>query len=150
MKALVTGASSGIGKEMAIYLSKLNFELILVAKDKEKLEELQNEVNTLKDKNIYEKEEKSEGKTLNVVYDLEHEKIDILYSTINYTEKIAVDYQLNVFQTVVFNNNDIDNISEKYIFDLKKSKNNCEIGECTTLKNTRKLVEKYLFQLQVE
>ncbi len=46
MKALVTGASSGIGKEMAIYLSKLNFELILVAKDKEKLEELQKSLNT--------------------------------------------------------------------------------------------------------
>lgn len=46
MKALVTGASSGIGKEMAIYLSKLGFELILVAKDKEKLEELQNKLKT--------------------------------------------------------------------------------------------------------
>lgn len=41
MKAMVTGASSGIGKEMAIYLSELGFDLILVAKDKEKLEELQ-------------------------------------------------------------------------------------------------------------
>lgn len=105
---------------------------------------------TLKDKDIYEKKEKSEGKTLNVVYDLEHEKIDIWYIHNEFTEKIIVDYQLNVFQTVVFNNNDIDNVSEKYIFDLKKSKNNCEIGECTTLKNTRKLVEKYLSQLQVE
>ena len=105
---------------------------------------------TLKDKDIYEKKEKSEGKTLNVVYDLEHEKIDIWYIHNEFTEKIIVDYQLNVFQTVVFNNNDIDNVSEKYIFDLKKSKNNCEIGECTTLKNTRKIVEKYLSQLQVE
>lgn len=41
MKALVTGASSGIGKELAIYLSELGFDLILVARDKEKLEELQ-------------------------------------------------------------------------------------------------------------
>ena len=104
---------------------------------------------TLKDNNVYEKEENDNSKQLRIKYDLEHEKIDIWYIHNDYTEKIAVDYQLNVFQTVVFNNNDIDNISEKYVFDLKNSKNNCEIGECSTLKNTRKLVEKYLFQLQV-
>ena len=41
MKALVTGASSGIGRSFAIYLASLGYELILVGKDKEKLEELQ-------------------------------------------------------------------------------------------------------------
>ena len=105
---------------------------------------------TLKDKNIYEKEENDNSKQLRIKYDLDHKKIDIWYIHNEFTEKIIVDYQLNMFQTVVFNKNDINNISEKYIFDLKKSKNNCEIGECTTLKNTRKLVKKYLSQLQVE
>ena len=46
MKAMVTGASSGIGKEMAIYLSELGFDLILVARDKEKLEKLQKSLKT--------------------------------------------------------------------------------------------------------
>ena len=41
MKALITGASSGIGREMAIYLSELGCDLIIAARDKEKLEELQ-------------------------------------------------------------------------------------------------------------
>lgn len=46
MKAMVTGASSGIGKEMAIYLSELGFDLILVARDKENLEKLQKSLKT--------------------------------------------------------------------------------------------------------
>lgn len=44
MKALVTGASSGIGYEIAKYLDELNYELILVARDKDKLEQLQSKL----------------------------------------------------------------------------------------------------------
>ena len=46
MKALITGASSGIGKEMAIYLSSLGYDLILVSRSKEKLEELASKLKT--------------------------------------------------------------------------------------------------------
>ena len=41
MKALITGASSGIGMDMAKYLASLNYDLILVGRNKEKLENLQ-------------------------------------------------------------------------------------------------------------
>ena len=46
MKALITGASSGIGKEMAIYLSSLGWNLVLVSRNKEKLEELSSKLKT--------------------------------------------------------------------------------------------------------
>ena len=44
MKALITGASSGIGREMAIYLSEQGIDLILVAREKGKLQEVQKEL----------------------------------------------------------------------------------------------------------
>ncbi len=49
MKALVTGASSGIGRDMARELDKKGYDLVLVSRDKEKLEEVKN---SLKGKNI--------------------------------------------------------------------------------------------------
>lgn len=42
MKALVTGASSGIGRDIAVLLDKMGYDLILVARRKERLEELKN------------------------------------------------------------------------------------------------------------
>lgn len=98
---------------------------------------------------VYEKKIDKDNTLLRIKYDLEHENINILYIHNEYTEKISIDYQVKMFKTIVFNNNNINNISEKYIFDLKNEKNICEIGECATLKKTRKMVEKYLSQLQV-
>jgi len=46
MKALVTGASSGIGRDMARILSNMGYDLILVARRKTKLEKLQKELKT--------------------------------------------------------------------------------------------------------
>lgn len=44
MIALVTGASSGIGRDMARTLSKYGYDLIITARNKEKLEELREEL----------------------------------------------------------------------------------------------------------
>ena len=46
MKALITGASSGIGRDIARYLSELGYDLIIVARRREKLEELKEELKT--------------------------------------------------------------------------------------------------------
>ena len=62
MKALITGASSGMGRDMARYLASLNWDLILVARRKNKLEELKHELKVdvkiidmdlLKEENVY-------------------------------------------------------------------------------------------------
>lgn len=45
MKALVTGASSGIGREISYYLASLNIDLIIVARNKKELEKLKEKVN---------------------------------------------------------------------------------------------------------
>ncbi len=46
MKALITGASSGLGLDMARYLATQDCELILVSRNKSKLEELQKKLPT--------------------------------------------------------------------------------------------------------
>ena len=40
MKALITGASSGMGKDMAKYLFSFGYDLFVVSRDKEKLDEI--------------------------------------------------------------------------------------------------------------
>ena len=46
MKALITGASSGIGKEMSYYLGELGYDLILVSRNKEELLKLKDNILT--------------------------------------------------------------------------------------------------------
>lgn len=46
MKALITGASSGMGRDFARILAQKNYELVLVARDIEKLEKVKNELET--------------------------------------------------------------------------------------------------------
>ena len=62
MKALITGASSGMGRDMARYLASLNWDLILVARRKDRLEQLASELKVdvkiidmdlLKEENVY-------------------------------------------------------------------------------------------------
>ena len=62
MKALITGASSGIGLEMAKYLAEKNIDLILVARSEDKLKSLKNRLNVnckiialdlIKEENVY-------------------------------------------------------------------------------------------------
>ena len=46
MKALITGASSGIGREIALYLSDLGYDIIVVARNELALRDMKREVKT--------------------------------------------------------------------------------------------------------
>ena len=46
MKALVTGASSGIGYEISKYLAKRGYDIIVVARNRQALENLKKEIET--------------------------------------------------------------------------------------------------------
>lgn len=76
MKALITGASSGIGYSMAKYLSSLGYDLILVARDKEKLQKIQSELNT--DVKIVVADLSQESKLKDLYVLCKNDNIDIL------------------------------------------------------------------------
>lgn len=106
MKALITGASSGIGKDFAKILSSKYDELILVARDKKKLEDLK--------KNL---ENSSESKITIINMDLsdsnncrklfeENKNIDLLindagFGDCGYFEKTDLDKDISMINTNV-------------------------------------------------
>jgi len=76
MKALITGASSGIGRDMARYLATKNIDLILAARRKEKLKELKNELNV--DVKIISLDLGNEKNVFKLYEKVKNENIDIL------------------------------------------------------------------------
>ena len=76
MKALITGASSGIGLDMAKYLATKKYELILVARSKDKLEEIQKTLPTKV--TIIVADLSNEQKVKELYTLLKKEKVDIL------------------------------------------------------------------------
>ena len=76
MKALITGASSGIGHDMALYLAEKGYDLILVGRDKQKLEELQNSLKV--NSQIIIADLSNETKAKEVYVMTKNENIDVL------------------------------------------------------------------------
>ena len=82
MKALITGASSGIGESMAKYLSSLGYDLILIARNKEKLQSLRNELKT--DVKIIVADLSDIGKIKDIYVLCKNDNIDILINNAGY------------------------------------------------------------------
>ena len=100
MRALITGASNGLGKDFAIKLANLGYDLVLVARSEDKLDHIQND---LKDKvNV-----KTEVMDLSIrdnvfkLYEKYKGKIDLLinnagYGLCNQFSRIPLDNELNM------------------------------------------------------
>lgn len=76
MKALVTGASSGIGKEIALYLNSLGYDLYVVSRKKKTLDKIYTTING----NVItiEKDLSKEEDCYQLYEELKNENIDIL------------------------------------------------------------------------
>ena len=101
MKALITGASSGIGLEMARILSREGFELILVAREKEKLQKVQEELG--KNVKIVVADLSNESKLKELYVLCKNDKIDVLINNAGFgMKKRNSGYILNVASMAAF------------------------------------------------
>ncbi len=99
MKALITGASSGIGREMAIYLDSLGYELFLVGKDKDKLQDVSNLCNN--SKAIFDYDLSDVNNIYKLYEKVKNEKIDLLvnnagFGLFGYFNETDLDKELNM------------------------------------------------------
>ena len=76
MKAIVTGASSGIGRDMAIYLGKLGYDLVLVSRDINRLKETASKIDT--NVELYPADLSNKENCFNLHYKYKDEEIDLL------------------------------------------------------------------------
>lgn len=76
LKVLITGASSGIGRDMAYYMASLGHELFLVARRKDRLEEIKENVSVpvtilnldlSKEENVFSLYEKMKSKQIDIL-----------------------------------------------------------------------------------
>ncbi len=77
MKALITGASSGIGREIARYLASKGYDLIVVARSTDKLNALKNELSSV-DVRVISVDLSREQDAVDLYEHVREEKIDFL------------------------------------------------------------------------
>ena len=106
MKALVTGASSGIGRDMAKYLSKLGYHLILVARNEEKLKQVQKELETPSTIYLCDMSKEEQVKLLYKTIKEKEKNIDLVINNAGFGlfgefTKTDLDTEINMIQTNV-------------------------------------------------
>lgn len=98
MKALITGASNGMGRDFAIKLSNEGYDLVLVARNKEKLEKLKSEIKTKCEIEVI---DLSIKENVYKLYDKYKNKIDILINNAGFGDagfftETSLDNELNM------------------------------------------------------
>lgn len=98
MKALITGASSGLGRDFAYLLADQGYDLVLVARSKDELETLQKELKTKVDIEVM---DLSVEKNVHKLYDKYKNKIDFLINNAGFGEcgefiKTSLENELNM------------------------------------------------------
>ena len=96
MKALITGASTGIGREMAIYLSELGYDLVVVARSTNKLEELKKII-----------------KTEIIIYNYDLSILDNCYKLYDEVKNSKIDIVINNAGFGVYGNYKEDNLDDE-------------------------------------
>ena len=100
MRALITGASNGLGHDFAIKLAKEGYDLVLVARSEDKLDHLQNQLKNQVDVQT-EVMDLSDKKNVYKLYEKYKGKIDLLINNAGFGEcgifnKLDLDNDLNM------------------------------------------------------
>ncbi len=128
MKVLITGASSGIGRDLAREFAKLNYDIILVARNIERLQELKKELsNKYKINVVYESVDLTDRKKCIDLYS-KYTDIDILINNAglgdfgNFTNT-----DINKDLTIIDTNITATHILTKLYLKTMKNRNNGKI-----------------------
>ena len=159
MKALVTGASSGMGKEMAIYLAELGYDLVIVGRNKEALDNLKKELKTKVQ--IFNYDLSDNDNCFKLCRELKDETIDIVinnagyglfgdYAEIDLMQELNM-IDLNVKALQIITNYFINNQNTKYILNVASSAGLTKGGPLmSTYYATKSYVCNYSFALYEE
>jgi len=120
MKALITGASSGLGKEFAYILSEMGYDLILVARRKNKLEKIASELKT--NVKVIAMDISSTYNCMDLYNEVKKEKIDVLINNAGFGllgkfDETKLDTELDMID---LNIKTVHTLTKLFLKDFKK------------------------------
>ena len=106
LKTLVTGASSGIGRDIAKELAKKNIDLILVSRDLTKLEQVKEQIKNV-NVEVIAKDLSNEQNCIDLFEQVKNQKIDIVINNAGFGAfgkftEIPLEKELDMLKTNIF------------------------------------------------